>query len=218
MKHRINIKLGWSNLIIAILKKELFMKNSIEFQDIKELFKETDRKFQETDRKFQETDRKMKETDKQIKNLGKHIGGLGKKFGLYTEALAIPSVKKILMKKFNVDVVLERMHVRQKNDEMEIDVFGYVNRNINKAYFVEIKSKLNSNEIKSTLKNLKRFFKFFPDHKNKKLYGIVAAVDFTSKMKQKVLEEGLYFAQIHDDIFRLDTPVDFIPKIFKHNY
>jgi len=32
----------------------------------------------------------------------------------------------------------------------------------------------------------------------------------------KIINQS-YFAQIHDDIFRLDTPVDFIPIIFKHN-
>jgi len=209
------------------------MNNSKEYQEIRDIFKEVGKMFKETNQRFKETDQRFKETDKlikeiaeerkirqkeidkQIKELGKQIGGLGRKFGFYTEGLAIPSIKKILINKFKVVVVTPRILSRRNGNEMEIDVLGYANKNINKAYLVEIKSKLNSSEINSTLKNVKRFFKFFPEHQNKELYGIIAAVDFTPTMKEKVLKSGLYFAVIHDDLFQLDIPENFIPKVFK---
>ncbi|MDR3199785.1 MAG: hypothetical protein LBU34_18110 [Planctomycetaceae bacterium] len=46
--------------------KELFKQTSREFQEIKEMFKETDRRSQETDRRFQETDRRFQETDRKF--------------------------------------------------------------------------------------------------------------------------------------------------------
>ncbi|MBK5971157.1 MULTISPECIES: hypothetical protein [Thiorhodovibrio] len=39
---------------------------SITYEQVLELFRETDRKWQETDLRFQETDRKWKETDKRF--------------------------------------------------------------------------------------------------------------------------------------------------------
>ncbi|MBF0200361.1 MAG: hypothetical protein HQK66_03435 [Desulfamplus sp.] len=41
------------------------------FQEIKDLYRETDRKFQETDRKFQETDRLIKEQSNATRKLEK---------------------------------------------------------------------------------------------------------------------------------------------------
>ena len=178
---------------------------------INELTQKTDKQINEL---TQKTDKQNKVLNKQISALGKQLGGLGQKFGYYTESLALPSMKRILMKEFGVEVVTPRILSRRHNDEMEIDVLGYVNRNINKAYLVEIKSKLNNNEIKSTIKNINRFFKFFPEHQDKELYGIVAAIDYTPLMKQKVLDAGLFFASIHDELFHLDTPKTFVPKKF----
>jgi hypothetical protein len=58
---------------------------------------------------FQETDRRMKETDKQLKELGKQIGGLGNKFGTFNEGLFMPSLNKMLNKKFNCRKTTENL-------------------------------------------------------------------------------------------------------------
>ena len=43
------------------------------WDELREMFKETDKKFQETDKKFQETDRQFKETDKKFRETEKEI-------------------------------------------------------------------------------------------------------------------------------------------------
>ncbi|KPA17975.1 hypothetical protein MHK_001807, partial [Candidatus Magnetomorum sp. HK-1] len=158
--------------------------------------------------------RNDKETNKKIRQLGAQIGGLARKFGSYTEHLAFPSIKKILREKFNVDVIYQNVEAKNGADQMEIDVIGYANKKINKVYVVEIKSKLNTSELKSTLKNLRRFTKFFPEHKNKAIYGIVSALDYTPQIRQKALDAGIYFSIIHDDLFQIDVPDSFVPKRF----
>ncbi|KPA09493.1 hypothetical protein MHK_010325 [Candidatus Magnetomorum sp. HK-1] len=195
------------------------------FAEVSKQFKETDLKFKETDLKFKETDRLIKDyreqkkmddkaTNKKIRELGAQIGGLARKFGSYTEHLAFPSIKKMLREKFNVDVTYQNVEAKKGADQMEIDVIGYVNKNINKVFVIEIKSKLNSSELKSTIKNLRRFPKFFPEHKDKALYGIVTALDYTPNIRQKALDAGIYFSVIQDDLFRMDIPDSFIPKRF----
>jgi hypothetical protein len=168
----------------------------------------------ETDRKMQETDRKMKETDKKIKELSKQIGGLGNKFGYFTEGLALPSMEKILSKQFKMDYIFPRAKSKILGQELEIDVLAYSNGNRNEVFIVEVKSHLTMREIEQTVKILQKFPHAFPEHAHKKIYGIIAAVDASTEMKQRVLEEGLYFATIHDDHFQLKTPAYVIPKNF----
>jgi hypothetical protein len=59
-----------------------------------------------------------------------------------------------------------------------------------------------------------RFRTFFPEHKDKQLYGILAAVDMFPELREKTLEEGFYVARIHDQVFELDTPENFQPQSY----
>jgi RecB family endonuclease NucS len=61
---------------------------------------------------------------------------------------------------------------------------------------------------------LHRFRDFFPEHRDKQLYGILAAVDLSASLREKALQEGLYVAHIHDEVFTLDIPEDFQPRAF----
>ena len=160
-----------------------------------------------------ETDRQMKETDKKIKEQSKLIGGIGEKFGYFTEGMALPSIEKILKNKFKMEVISPRILVRDKKtgEEREIDVLAYANSDVNKIFIVEIKSKLVMKGIKQVTDLLKNFFKLFPEHKGKQLFGIIAAIDTRPRntIKEKVLEEGLYYAEINNDTFSLKVPKNF---------
>ncbi|MCB1822566.1 MAG: hypothetical protein KDI73_13470, partial [Candidatus Competibacteraceae bacterium] len=57
-----------------------------------------------------------------------------------------------------------------------------------------------------------------PEHRDKALYGILAAVDIPEALISQVLAQGLYLAQIHDDLFEMQVPDDFRPRRFdQHN-
>ena len=168
----------------------------------------------ETDRQMKETDRKMKETDRQIKELGKQIGGLGEKFGSFTEGLALPSMEKILYERFGMEVVSSRVRVCKNGQHMEIDVLSYANSAINVAYIVEVKSHVCEEAITQLKKLLKTFKSFFPEHQDKKVYGILAAVDIGEEIRKRVMDAGFYVAKIHDNVFELDVPGDFKPKAY----
>jgi hypothetical protein len=58
------------------------------------------------------------------------------------------------------------------------------------------------------------FKTLFPEHKDKKLYGIIAAVDMSEILKQRVLSAGFYMARIQDETFSLDVPDDFQAQCF----
>jgi len=162
----------------------------------------------------QETSKQMRETDKKLKELGKQIGGLGNEFGSFTEGMAFPSLEKTLRNHFGMENISFR-NKRQKEDELlELDVLAYSNGVKNEVFVVEIKSHLLEREFAQILKTMQQFVAFFPEHHDKTLYGMVAVIDTTKELKQKILDEGLYLALIHDDQFTLKTPKNFKPKAF----
>jgi len=157
----------------------------------------------------------QQQTDKQLKELSKQIGGLGNKYGSFTEGLALPSMTKILTEKFGMTTINPSDRVRDKDGNThEIDVLAYNNGEINTAIIVEVKSHLRDDAIAQLLKQLRDFPVLFPELANKKCYGIITAVDANEAMRRKVLAEGLYFAEIHDEQFTLRVPDDFEPRCF----
>jgi len=177
--------------------------------------KELQKSQKETDRQMKETDRQMKETGKKIKEIGKQIAGIGDKFGYFAEGMALPSMEKILIEKFKMETISPRVRFRNKKtgEEIEIDVLAYANSDVNEVYVVEVKSKLRKEGIEQTKKILDNFFKFFPEHKGKKLFGILAAIDAAPRdLKEEVLNQGIYYAEICDDVFSLKVPNGFEAK------
>ena len=199
-----------------------FEETDKQFKEIAERFKETDKRFKETDKRlderFKETDKRLDErfkaTDRQLKELGKQIGGLANKFGGFTEGMAFPSMKRILRERFNMEYVFPHAEAKKNGENMELDVLSYSNEKIREVYIVEVKSRLKEEHIQELLRDLKRFPRFFPEHKDKALYGIMAAVDVSDQMKKRVLDNGLYLAMIRDDTFCLEVPEGFKARRF----
>ena len=194
--------------------KRMFQETDRKFQETDRKFQETDRKFQETDRQFQETDRQKRQTDRQIRELGKQIGGLGEKFGSFTEGLALPSMERLLRKRFGMEVISPSVRAVKDGQHLEIDVLAYANGAVNAAYLVEVKSHLREEAITQLHSLLHRFRDFFPAHREKRLYGILAAVDLTPTLRERVLREGFYVARIHDQVFTLEVPAGFEPRAY----
>ena len=168
----------------------------------------------ETDKQLKEVSQQQKKTDKQLKELGQQIGGLGAKFGSFTEGLALPSMETILRQRFGMEVISPSVRVSKEGQHLEIDVFAYTNGELNTAYIVEVKSHAREESISQLKSILQRFRNFFPEHKDKKLYGILAAVHLSPELREKILQEGFYVARIHDQVFELDIPDNFQPRLY----
>ncbi|UZO74430.1 DUF3782 domain-containing protein [Microcystis aeruginosa str. Chao 1910] len=176
--------------------------------------KETDLLLKEVSQQQKENAQQQKKTDKQLKELGQQIGGLGAKFGSFTEGLALPSMETILRQRFGMEVVSPSVRVSKEGQHLEIDVLAYTNGELNTAYIVEVKSHAREESITQLKSILQRFRSFFPEHKDKKLYGILAAVHVSPELREKILQEGFYVARIHDQVFELDIPDNFQPQIY----
>ena len=142
------------------------------------------------------------------------IGGLGNKFGSFTEGMAPPSMEKVLAEQFGMDTIMPRIRKYKDGVQLEIDVLGYVNGELNRAMVVEVKSHLREEGIQQMLSILERFPAFYPEHADKELVGIIAAVDVSAQVRAKVLEAGLYLAFVNDNLFTLDVPEGFMHRDF----
>jgi hypothetical protein len=169
---------------------------------------------QETEKRQQEAARQIEETGKQIKQVNKQLGELGNKFGSFAEGMALPSMEKILRDHFKMDVVTPRATSRLNGRMIEIDVMAYDNGSRNELYIVEVKSHLTREGIDQILKTIEEFPIFFGAHRDRTVYGIIAAVDIPLNLRAEVLKKGLYLARIHDGTFELLTPKNFKPRAF----
>ena len=75
-------------------------------------------------------------------------------------------------------------------------------------------SRRETDRIQQILEDLRRFPQAFPEHRGKKLFGILAAVTIPDDMRLRALKQGLYLATANDDVFELSTPDDFVPRAF----
>ena len=145
----------------------------------------------------------------------KQISRFGAKFGGFTEALALPSMEVVLREQFGIEVIFPSVRIYKKGEEqMRIDLLTYANDPINTAYVVDVKNHPVEDSITRLKSILQRFRLFFPEHKDKRLYGILASVDLSNELRTKILQEGLYVARIHDQVFELDVPDNFQPRTY----
>ena len=189
-----------------IFQKELSVAQKETFDKVSILQKAT----------FEEISALQADTWKQIKQVNKQLGELGNKWGTFTEGMALESIKKILLEKFKIQVTSQNYSKRMDGESIEIDVFGYENSLINTAVVVEIKSHLREDAVEQIENTMTNFPKFFPDHADKKLYGIIACVHAPENIKNVLRKKGIYLAVLHDDIFKLYPFKHFTPKDFSH--
>ena len=71
-----------------------------------------------------------------------------------------------------------------------------------------------NHDIREFLETLKRFPKFFPEHKEKKILAMMAAVSFSVEQKARLERLGIYVVRINDDVFRIVSSKKFEPKDF----
>jgi hypothetical protein len=81
---------------------------------------------------------------------------------------------------------------------------------------VEVKSKPDQDDVDDHLARLKILQQYFKKHreKEKKVIGAVAGAIFPDKVKQTVIDCGLYAIVQSGDTIKIDVPDGFKPQLF----
>ncbi|MBF2057672.1 MAG: DUF3782 domain-containing protein [Cyanobacterium sp. T60_A2020_053] len=190
-------------------------------QETERRFQETNQRFQETERilkeeslkteqLFQETDRRMQKTDLQISRLSKEIGALGGRWGRFVENMVAPSCESLFINRgIPVHQVSQRVKKKLANKILEIDILV---TNENHILAVEVKSSLSVEDVKEFIIDLREFKEFFPEYKDKELYGAVAGIEMEGGAHKYAYRQGLFvLAQTGENITILNGD-NFQPK------
>ncbi len=199
--------------------KDLVASLAVDAKELREAQRENEQIIVEERRKTEEERRKTEEerrkTERMLRELGKQIGGLGNKFGSFTEGLALPSVEKLLFKRFGVEDFMPNRRKRVGTETVELDALGVVNGTRNEGYIVEIKSHLRSEAVKQMFSILGRFRGLFTEYAHLQLYGIIVAADANVEALREALEAGFYVITFEDNLMRFhDKDADFVPKAY----
>jgi hypothetical protein len=162
----------------------------------------------------EKADRNQEKADRERKEMNRQIGDLHRKWGTFTEALLMPSIEKTLYDKFGIGVTAANYRARRNGEEIELDAFGYVNSDINTAVIVEVKSHLRPESITQMLTTMERFIYFWPDHADKKLYGIMACINAPQNLRGELRKHGIYLAVIDDVLLNMQDTALFQPTDF----
>ncbi len=200
------------------------------FQEIKDLYRETDRKFQETDRRFQETDRrfqeterlmkeqsqetdrKLQETDRIIKNLSKNLGDLGNRLGEFVENMVAPAVVRLFQSMdIQVHEVYPGVEAHRNGEGIEIDLL-VVNESILVA--VECKSKLALEHVDAHVIRMEKLKRLLPLYKNHNALGCVAAMVMSQEVKSYAHSRGFYVMYQNGDGVDISKPEGFNPRVW----
>ncbi len=198
--------------------KALVAENSLAIRELRVSSQESDKRWQESrqeaDRLWQEILVSRQETDRLISSFNQQLGRLGNKLGDYTESLFRPSLERALREQFGMTTILSPLHIRRNGDHLEIDMVGHAEDERQEVYLVEIKSQLRQDGVDQILEDLRQFLRFFPEHRGKKLFGILGALDVPENLRAQVTSKGLYLATIRDDVFEIVPPDGFTPHAF----
>ena len=204
-------------------------------QIIWELFRETDSKFKETDKQFRETDKQFKETDKKIQEtfrlfdalekrldkasrewqeIKRELGGIGNTQGEIAEDYFYGVLaKKLRVGKMTFDQIERNRHRKKKSLEAEFDI---VLSDDHKVMVVEVKQKFKINNLRDFHKNkLKRYKSLFPEHKDFKVFGAIAALTFENDVVTEAQDYGFLILTQDHDALKLLNNHDFEPKEIK---
>ena len=121
----------------------------------------------------------------------------------------MPSLNKILLENFNCKEVLENYKYKNNGDILEIDMLGIAEK---ASYIIEIKSHLRDEAIEQIKSEAVQFKKFSKYSEDRKVYCMLAATHYKEEERKQILNEGVYFISISEDIAKLKVPKNFKPK------
>ena len=190
------------------------------FDQIWQLFQETDKQFKETDKKFQETDRmlslRFKETDKQFKETDKKIKELSALFtsqwGKLVESLVEGDLVKLLNEAgIRVERTLQRVKGNRDGENFEFDIVAI---NGEEIVIVEVKTTLRVDDVKEFHEKLWKAKRYMPEYHDKKIYGGVAFITAEGASDRMAEKQGFFVIRATGNSSFIINQKDFKPKAF----
>lgn len=152
----------------------------------------------------------MKES---IQDLNKKFGDMSRKLGTIVEDLVLPSMPRIINEKFGFE--LEAFYINSKfkkqGRNQEYDAIGLYKDFV---FLNSTKTTLRDKDITDFKILMKDFLFWFPEHKGKKMVGVLAAFDISENVLSACEAEGFMVMGAGGDLMELRNSPKFQPKEF----
>ncbi|MBJ7901205.1 MAG: hypothetical protein GC158_15085 [Cyanobacteria bacterium RI_101] len=174
---------------------------------LKEQSQEADRRSQEADRRFQETERLIKE---QNQRLSEQLGHLGNRLGKFIKYQVRPALIRLFRERdIDVHEIYTELSVQRNAQGLEVDLLVI---NSEEAIAIEVKSKLDQDDVDEHLARLAKFKELLPRYQSLKILGAVAAMVVPDQIASYADRKGLFvIAQSGEDLMILND-AKFRPK------
>jgi hypothetical protein len=162
---------------------------------------------EETDRIVKEVGRKQEETSRQMVEYNKRFGDFTNRFGEVVEYMIAPNLCD-KFDEFGYDFDTASSNYRRKdrknNISFQVDVML---ENGDKAMLVEIKTSLETADVKEHIERLEKMRKYADLHGDKRSFlGAVAGVIIEDQVKEYALAEGLFIIEPSGESFNITKP------------
>ncbi len=156
-----------------------------------------------------ETDRQMKETDRRLK---KAEDLFTSQWGKLMESLVEGDLVPLLRERgIAVDGTTERSLRKRNGDHFEVDILAV---NGAEVVAVEVKTTLRPNDVSRFLEKLSRFGEWFPEYRDRRVYGAVAYLKSDSSLAVHAERQGLFVIRATGNSASIVNAPDFEPRAF----
>ena len=161
-----------------------------------------------------ETDRRMQETDRRLRRLEAQIGRLGNRLGDFVEGFVEPAVVKLFCARgLPVHQVLRRLEAVDDDGQLlsEIDLLVI---DSDTAVAVECKSHAGVADVREHLARLADFKRHFPRYADLKLQGALAAMHWSREAQRYAYRQGLWVLAQSGEAVEVKNDAAFQPRVW----
>ncbi|MEM7180652.1 MAG: hypothetical protein AAF518_07055 [Spirochaetota bacterium] len=165
-------------------------------------------------RQREEEFRKYQEESKQERiKLNKQMGELSNKFGTLAEDMVVPSLPRVIQEKFaiSIDYVYTNRYFKQGGRNKEFDAYAYTE---DYAFLNYTVTTLKTAKVDEMAKEIDDFRFFLPQHADKKVIGILAALRIPSNILRYAEKKGYLVLGLGEYQMEVKNQPNFVPKEF----
>ncbi len=172
--------------------------------------KETERILKE---KSLESEKRWKESEKRWKEIQEELGGIGKSNGAIAEDFFYSALEKSMsVAKLNFDYIDRNFNRKRNQIQAEYDIILY---NDYKVLIVEVKYNFKKKYLLEFYQSLKKFKSLFPEYKDYKLFGAIAAMTFEKEALDEAKDFGFFILTQNNQDVKILNDNDFEPNVIK---
>lgn len=159
-----------------------------------------------------EMQKSRKSQDEQIHKMNKQWGDLANKLGTLVEDLVIPGLPHIVSQKFNVKIERAMPRLKQRLNNGGMKEFDLIALSREYVFLNSTKSTLKSENVVEFIDEINLFWELFPEHRNKKLIGILASLYIDESVVTYAERKGFLVLGIGMEVMEIKNRPEFQPK------